>query len=195
MLLQEELKDSDIPHRTTIRKCIKEIWDEHLAGLESEIKVLKIQLISIVMGTQFIIILPIARSQKGFLDHWHVVWFQPCFFHSHHRPLDWDERHADPQWASIWIETACRADRLSQSSRSSYRWTPCSSCSLHPWPPFNHIKSKCATAISWWNLVFAGQIGWVTMDNATNNDTLMASLGHELHAQWIVFDHVENRIR
>ena len=69
MLLQEELKDSDIPHRTTIQNHIKEIWDEHLAGLESKIKVLKIQLISIVMGTQFIIILPIAHSGKGFLDH------------------------------------------------------------------------------------------------------------------------------
>ena len=131
MLLWEELKDSDIPHWTTIRNHIKEIWDEHLAGLESEIKVLKIQLISIVMGTQFIIILPIACSRKGFLDHWHVVQFQPCFFHSRHHPLDWDEHHTDPQWASIWIETACKADRLSQSSRSSYRcatdYIPCRS--------------------------------------------------------------------
>ena len=33
------------------------------------------------------------------------------------------------------------------------------------------------------------------MDNATNNDTLMASLKRELHAQQIVFDCVENRIR
>ena len=33
------------------------------------------------------------------------------------------------------------------------------------------------------------------MDNATNNDTLMASLERELRAQRIVFDHVENRIR
>ena len=69
MLLREELKYSDIPHRTTIQNRIEEIWDEHLAGLESEIKVLKIQLMSIVMGTQFIIILPIVRSRKGFLDH------------------------------------------------------------------------------------------------------------------------------
>ena len=39
MLLQQDLKDSDIPHRTTIRNHVKEIWDEHLKGLEEEIKV------------------------------------------------------------------------------------------------------------------------------------------------------------
>ncbi|KIJ97935.1 hypothetical protein K443DRAFT_123883 [Laccaria amethystina LaAM-08-1] len=33
------------------------------------------------------------------------------------------------------------------------------------------------------------------MDNATNNNTLMASLEHELRAWGIVFDRVENRIR
>ncbi|KAJ7896876.1 hypothetical protein B0H13DRAFT_1519695, partial [Mycena leptocephala] len=31
-----ELKDSDIPHRTKIRKRIIEIWDEHLNTLQEE---------------------------------------------------------------------------------------------------------------------------------------------------------------
>ena len=39
MLLQQDLKDSDIPHRTMIQNHMKEIWDEHLKGLEEEIKV------------------------------------------------------------------------------------------------------------------------------------------------------------
>ncbi|KIK00294.1 hypothetical protein K443DRAFT_100729, partial [Laccaria amethystina LaAM-08-1] len=91
MLLWEDLKDSEIPHQTTIRNRIKEIWDEHLASLESEIK-------------------------KA------VLYILDCL----------------------------------------------------------SITSK---------------IGWVTMDNATNNDTLMASLERELRAWGIVFDHVENRIR
>jgi len=39
LLLRQDLKDSDIPHRTTIRNHVKEIWDEHLKGLEEEIKV------------------------------------------------------------------------------------------------------------------------------------------------------------
>ncbi|KAJ6586162.1 hypothetical protein B0H19DRAFT_925946 [Mycena capillaripes] len=36
LMLRSELKDSDIPHRTKIRKRIIEVWDEHLAHLESE---------------------------------------------------------------------------------------------------------------------------------------------------------------
>jgi len=39
------------------------------------------------------------------------------------------------------------------------------------------------------------QIGWVTLDNASNNDTFMASLERELTARGILFDRVENRIR
>ena len=39
MLLQQDLKDSDIPHQTMIQNHMKEIWDEHLKGLEEEIKV------------------------------------------------------------------------------------------------------------------------------------------------------------
>lgn len=39
------------------------------------------------------------------------------------------------------------------------------------------------------------QLGWLTMDNASNNDTLMASLERELNARGISFDRVENRIR
>ena len=38
-MLREELKDSDIPHRTTIRKRIMEIWDEHLDILQDQMKV------------------------------------------------------------------------------------------------------------------------------------------------------------
>lgn len=39
MLLCKDLKDSDIPHRMAIQNHIKEIWDEHLSGLEDEIQV------------------------------------------------------------------------------------------------------------------------------------------------------------
>lgn len=39
MLLRSELKDSDIPHRTTIRNHVKDVWDSHMAGLETELQV------------------------------------------------------------------------------------------------------------------------------------------------------------
>ena len=39
MLLRSDLKDSDIPHRTTIRNHIKSVWDNHMTGLEAELQV------------------------------------------------------------------------------------------------------------------------------------------------------------
>ncbi|KAJ6616803.1 hypothetical protein B0H10DRAFT_2190322 [Mycena sp. CBHHK59/15] len=36
LMLRAELKDSDIPHRTKIRKWIMDIWDEHLNTLQRE---------------------------------------------------------------------------------------------------------------------------------------------------------------
>ncbi|KZT25935.1 hypothetical protein NEOLEDRAFT_1199686, partial [Neolentinus lepideus HHB14362 ss-1] len=39
LMLREELNDSDIPHRTTVRNRILEIWDEYLEELASEMEV------------------------------------------------------------------------------------------------------------------------------------------------------------
>ena len=39
------------------------------------------------------------------------------------------------------------------------------------------------------------QIGWVTLDNASNNDTFMLKLEEELKRRGIPFDRVKNRIR
>jgi hypothetical protein len=39
MMLREELKDEDIPHRTTVHNRILEIWDEHLDQLANEMQV------------------------------------------------------------------------------------------------------------------------------------------------------------
>ncbi|KAJ7708536.1 hypothetical protein B0H14DRAFT_2415342, partial [Mycena olivaceomarginata] len=39
LMLRAELKNSDIPHRTKIRKRVIEIWDEHLNTLQEEMAV------------------------------------------------------------------------------------------------------------------------------------------------------------
>jgi hypothetical protein len=39
LMLREGLRDSDIPHRTTIRNRVLEMWTEHLKTLELEMKV------------------------------------------------------------------------------------------------------------------------------------------------------------
>ena len=38
-MLQQELKDSNIPHRLTIRKRIDEVLEEHLTRLEEDMQV------------------------------------------------------------------------------------------------------------------------------------------------------------
>lgn len=41
----------------------------------------------------------------------------------------------------------------------------------------------------------AHKLGWITLDNASNNDTFMSKLEEELRKRGIPFDHIENRIR
>lgn len=38
-MLREDLRDTDIPHRTTVRERICAMWAEHLTYLEKELKV------------------------------------------------------------------------------------------------------------------------------------------------------------
>ncbi|KZP20378.1 hypothetical protein FIBSPDRAFT_954545 [Athelia psychrophila] len=38
LMLREELRDEDIPHRTKVCKCILEVWDEHLEQLADQMK-------------------------------------------------------------------------------------------------------------------------------------------------------------
>ncbi|KAJ7763564.1 hypothetical protein DFH07DRAFT_738672, partial [Mycena maculata] len=52
LMLRAELRDQDIPHRTTIRKRIIEVWDEHLDTLERE------------LGVRFFFLVPF-QSHRG----------------------------------------------------------------------------------------------------------------------------------
>ncbi|KAJ6540365.1 hypothetical protein B0H19DRAFT_959772, partial [Mycena capillaripes] len=103
LLLRSELRDSDIPHRTKIRKRIIEVWDEHLAHLESEM----------------------AHLATAFL---HII------------------------------------DRIDIASRASL-------------------------------LLYHDILGWVTLDNALNNDTFMSFLEMELRKRKIPFRKLHRRIR
>ncbi|KAJ6588091.1 hypothetical protein B0H19DRAFT_924346, partial [Mycena capillaripes] len=94
LMLRSELNDSDIPHRTKIRKRIIEIWDEHLETLKAEM----------------------AHLSTAFL---YVI------------------------------------DRIG----------------------------------------IASKLGWVTLDNAPNNDTMMMVLESELNKRGIPFRKLERRIR
>ena len=38
-MLREELKDSDIPHHTSLREQILDVWNDHLDKLQEEMAV------------------------------------------------------------------------------------------------------------------------------------------------------------
>lgn len=44
-------------------------------------------------------------------------------------------------------------------------------------------------------LIICLQIGWITLDNASNNDTLLTSLERTFKSMNIPFSHIKNRIR
>ena len=65
----------------------------------------------------------------------------------------------------------------------------------------NHISitSKVSNKYLWVDIYIGiqvfWQIGWIKLDNTSNNDTFMASLERELNARGIPFKRVGNRIR
>lgn len=61
-MLREELKDTDIPHRTKLRERVQEIWEDHLDTVTMEMKVLY----SIQMATTFSDLLHVTLVYAGF---------------------------------------------------------------------------------------------------------------------------------
>ena len=61
------------------------------------------------------------------------------------------------------------------------------------------ITSKVSNKYLWVDIYIDIQVFWqigcITLDNASNNDTFMASLERELNARGIPFEQVGNRIR
>ncbi|KAK7021530.1 hypothetical protein R3P38DRAFT_2780753 [Favolaschia claudopus] len=53
LMLRSELKDSDIPHRTKIRKRVMEIWDDHLDHLQDEMAVTCKAVLSAITNMDF----------------------------------------------------------------------------------------------------------------------------------------------
>ena len=53
MMLREDLNDEDIPHRTTVRNRILEIWDEHLDQLATEMQVCIMLFICLLYGLTY----------------------------------------------------------------------------------------------------------------------------------------------
>ena len=48
-MLRSELRESDIPHRTTIKKRVEEVLEEHLDQLQKDMKVCSYFLVMVIL--------------------------------------------------------------------------------------------------------------------------------------------------
>lgn len=75
LMLRQDLKDSDIPHRTTLWTQITEIWKEQLELLESEME---------VSPSFFLIATLIIRFLRTHLAKSHLRWIYGLTLIYHH---------------------------------------------------------------------------------------------------------------
>ncbi|KAF7347428.1 HAT family dimerization domain-containing protein [Mycena venus] len=157
LMLRSELKDSDIPHRTKIRKRIIEVWDEHLAHLESEM--------ATVIGK-------ISTTMDLWTDRQKIPFMAVT---AHWLEATLIDTPAGPQYI-----LTLRTDLI------GFLRVPGHHDGEHLATAFLHIIDR---------IDIASRLGWVTLDNATNNDTFMAFLEIELCKRKIPFRKLHRRIR
>ncbi|KAF7328561.1 HAT family dimerization domain-containing protein [Mycena venus] len=157
LMLRSELKDSDIPHRTKIRKRIIEVWDEHLAHLESE------------MATA---IGKISTTMDLWTDRQKIPFMAVT---AHWLEATLIDTPAGPQYI-----LTLRTDLI------GFLRVPGHHDGEHLATAFLHIIDR---------IDIASRLGWVTLDNATNNDTFMAFLEIEPRKRKIPFRKLHRRIR
>ena len=190
-MLREELKDSNIPHHTTIRKRIMEIWDEHLDILQDQMKVnfnwdlvfvIWLFILSNVLGKY-----P-SPPTCGVIQISHHLWQSLCTGSKQLSSKLPKAHNISWSFVQIWSHSTMYRDDILESilqklfSMSLIRW------GSHQRYTLCHVFWSCC-------LSYYVQIGWVTKDNASNNDTFMSKLDEELKACNISFDKVGHRIR
>ncbi|KAL4254558.1 Zinc finger BED domain-containing [Pleurotus pulmonarius] len=157
LMLRDELKDSDIPHRTTIRNRVTEVWEAHLDWLEAEMKD--------AMGKVSLT-----------TDLWSDTNLSPFMAVTAH----WIEGKSVPTPNGDQYVLKLRSDLI------GFHRVPGRHSGDHLAQAFIFITDR---------IQLTPKIGWVTLDNASNNDTFTSFLEFELRQRGIVFDRCKNRIR
>ncbi|KAF7372427.1 HAT family dimerization domain-containing protein [Mycena venus] len=160
LMLRAELKDSDIPHRTKIRKRIIEIWDEHLNTLQCEMAA-AIGMISTTMDMWT------DKQKKPFMAVT-THWLQATLINT----------PAGPQY-----KLTLRTDLV------GFLRVPGHHDGEHLATAFLYIIDRIDIASK------ISRLGWVTLDNASNNDTFMTFLEIEFDKRKIPFRKSERHIR
>lgn len=113
LLLRQELRDEDIPHRTALRERIGVVFEEHLQQLERDMKV---SYLSYAMNLTYTVTEVCGEN----LDHHrHLDGSEPGSVSGSHSALDSDGDEADASWDA----------GHPRASHRPYRFPPCSHAS------------------------------------------------------------------
>ncbi|KAF4612560.1 hypothetical protein D9613_012719 [Agrocybe pediades] len=144
LLLRQELRDSDIPHRTSIKEHILKRLDKHFETLRNEM-----------------------QESLGKISFTMDLWSDPNLV---------------PYMASTahWIH----ATQVTRMGRLEYNLELRTDLIGFQCVPGRHTGEHLATAFICMveRLKIIPKIGWITMDNATNNDKFCEVLSRELRA-------------
>ncbi|KAN0124669.1 hypothetical protein V8E53_015705 [Lactarius tabidus] len=157
LMLRPELRDHDIPHRTTIRKRVLEVLDEYIVELKSQLKK--------AMGR-------ISLTTDIWSDL-QLVAFMAVTAH-------WIEEKAED------TPDGARKKLTLRSALIGFHLVP----KGHDGKQLAHILFSVVERVQ-----ILGKIGWITMDNASNNTTMMSAFTALLRARGIRFDYPKRHIR
>ncbi|KAJ2923582.1 hypothetical protein H1R20_g13520, partial [Candolleomyces eurysporus] len=157
LMLREDLRDEDIPHRTFVRNHIQSRWKDYMKELQAKLQ-----------GS-------VGRISLT-TDLWSDTNLRPFMAVTAH----WIEAQTVQTTEGPVTNLALRADLI------AFHNMPGRHTGEHLGTALLHVLDR---------LNIAAKIGWVTIDNASNNDTMMVHLASSLNQRRILFSARDNRIR
>lgn len=135
-------------------------------------------------------------TRKNFIYDRFMDWSKPETLHGGNSTLDWDQGDNNPTRLSVSSYSALWSYWISLPSRTAW-WCPPRKCFLsYPRTPGDNIKGLsfdwCIVFLSYYEHI---QIGWITLDNASNNDTFLSKFKEKLISCGIAFDNIKQCIR
>ncbi|PPQ77048.1 hypothetical protein CVT26_007808 [Gymnopilus dilepis] len=155
LMLRKELRDKDIPHRTTICNRVMEMWEKHVKDLEKDMQK--------------------ALGKVSFTaDCWTDTNLMPFMAITGH-------------WLECRVKNSPNGPRYVINLRSEL-------IAFHR-VPGRHTGEHLATVfLNILDRYKITKVGWITLDNASNNDTMVESLEAQLAARGVEFSSVKQRI-
>ena len=133
-------------------------------------------------------------SWEDILHHQLVEWSKSLTIYGSHCTLDQNNNYPNC-WRPTIYPASCRFDHIPPCTRTTFWRASCRGFSPSPWSDWDDIEGTLFIMSVWSYCLSYVQTSWVTIDNASNNDTFMLKLDEELKACNIPFDKVGHRIR